>query len=102
MKNIKLATSLIAAAMIASASFTAVAAEPKAPQSMTSTAGSNPEEQQAYNDGVMAAKLDKAAKRKIDATASHLYVKPPVKKDAHEAYRAAFKKGYEATVSGGM
>lgn len=52
----------------------------------------------AYLDGVEAAKLDKAAKRPIDAKSSHLYKNPPVKKDAREAYRSEFEKGYQAQV----
>ena len=55
--------------------------------------------QQAYRDGIEAAKLDKAARRTIDAKTSHLYKKPPVKKDQQEAYRSDFEKGYQAQVS---
>ncbi|HEY2040166.1 MAG TPA: hypothetical protein VGG95_10900 [Edaphobacter sp.] len=52
--------------------------------------------QQGYRDGIEAAKLDKAAKRKIDAKSSHLYKKPPVKGAARDAYRDNFEKGYQA------
>lgn len=52
--------------------------------------------QQGFRDGIEAAKLDKAAKRKIDAKSSHLYKNPPVKGTAKEAYRDSFEKGYQA------
>lgn len=54
--------------------------------------------QQGYRDGIEAAKLDKAAKRKIDAKSSHLYKNPPVKGAAKEAYRDSFEKGYQAQI----
>ena len=54
------------------------------------------EQAQAYKDGIEAAKLDKAAKRKIDAKSSHLYKNPPVKGNEKDAYRNSFEKGYQA------
>ena len=54
--------------------------------------------QQGYKDGLEAAKLDKAAKRKIDAKSSHLYKNPPVKGAEKDDYRMSFEKGYEAQV----
>lgn len=61
---------------------------------------------QGFRDGIEAAKLDSAAKRTIDAKVSHLYKKPPVKKDQQDAYRSDFEKGYNAQVekskTGGM
>jgi hypothetical protein len=54
--------------------------------------------QQGYRDGIEAAQLDRAAKRKIDAKASHLYVHPPVKGAARDDYRSGFTAGYEAAV----
>lgn len=54
------------------------------------------EQAQGYKDGIEAAKLDKAAKRKIDAKSSHLYKNPPVKGAQKEAYRNSFEKGYQA------
>jgi hypothetical protein len=54
--------------------------------------------QQGYRDGIQALQLDTAAKRKIDAKASHLYVHPPVKGAARDAYRASFVAGYEAAM----
>lgn len=56
------------------------------------------EQAQGYKDGIEAAKLDKAAKRKIDAKSSHLYKNPPVKGAQKDAYRASFEKGYQAQV----
>jgi hypothetical protein len=55
--------------------------------------------QQAFRDGIEAAKLDKAAKRTIDAKVSHLYKNPPVKGAAKDGYRADFEKGYQAQVA---
>jgi hypothetical protein len=54
------------------------------------------EQAQGYKDGIEAAKLDKAAKRKIDAKSSHLYKNPPVKGAQKDAYRNSFEKGYQA------
>jgi hypothetical protein len=54
--------------------------------------------QQGYRDGIEAAKLDTAAKRKIDAKASHLYVHPPVKGEARDAYRSSFTEGYQTAL----
>ena len=52
--------------------------------------------QQGYRDGIEALQLDRAAKRKIDAKVSHLYVHPPVKGSAKDEYRSSFTAGYEA------
>jgi outer membrane murein-binding lipoprotein Lpp len=54
--------------------------------------------QQGYRDGVQAAQLDRAARRTIDAKASHLYVHPPVKGAARDEYRSSFEAGYQAAV----
>jgi hypothetical protein len=54
------------------------------------------EQAQGYKDGIEAAKLDKAAKRKVDAKSSHLYKNPPVKGQQKDAYRNSFEKGYQA------
>ena len=54
--------------------------------------------QQGYRDGIEAEQLDRAAKRKIDAKASHLYVHPPVKGAARDEYRTSFEAGYDAAV----
>ena len=57
--------------------------------------------QQGYRDGIEAAKLDRAAKRPIDAKVSHLYVHPPVKGTAKDQYRSSFEAGYNAAVQHG-
>ncbi|NYF78468.1 hypothetical protein [Granulicella arctica] len=54
--------------------------------------------QQGYRDGIQAAQLDHAAKRPIDPKVSHLYVHPPVKGAARDAYRSSFEAGYQAAV----
>jgi hypothetical protein len=54
--------------------------------------------QQGFRDGIEAAKLDRAAKRPIDAKVSHLYLHPPVKGAAKEQYRTSFEAGYNAAV----
>lgn len=93
-------TPLIAVAMFASTSMVSLAqtAQDQNNPSMSSATNGGPEQDQAYRDGVQAATLDKVAKRKIDAKSSHLYVHPPVKKEARDAYRNSFQKGYEKAV----
>lgn len=54
--------------------------------------------QQGFRDGIEAAKLDKAANRKIDAKSSHLYKNPPVKGASRDAYRSSFEAGYQAAL----
>jgi hypothetical protein len=54
--------------------------------------------QQGFRDGIEAAQLDRAAKRKIEAKSSHLYVHPPVKGNAKDEYRSSFVAGYEAAL----
>ena len=54
--------------------------------------------QQGYRDGILAAKLDVAAKRKVDAQSSHLYKNPPVKGAAKDEYRTSFVAGYQAAL----
>jgi len=63
--------------------------------------------QQGYRDGIEAAQLDRAAKRKIDAKSSFLYLHPKVKGAAKDEYRNSFVAGYEAqlkhsTAGGGL
>jgi hypothetical protein len=104
MKNLtRIATPLIAVAIMSSVPFMALAQN-----SLTGNVTSNsstpgtPQAQQGYHDGVEAAKLDTLAKRKIDAKASHLYQHPPVKgKDATDVYRSAFESGYQAALQHG-
>ncbi len=91
--------SLVAATLLASSPVMTLAQQN---QSSDNTAQYNgpfvgtPEQEQAYKDGMEAAKLDTLAKRKIDATESHLYKNPPssVKKDKRDSYRSAFTAGY--------
>jgi hypothetical protein len=109
MKFTRLATPLIAAALMTSPVFTlaqnAQNTKPAVQDWNTAPAGTE-QSQQAFRDGIEAAKLDKAAKRSIDAKTSHLYKKPPVKKDQQDAYRSDFEKGYNAQLehdkTGGM
>jgi hypothetical protein len=101
-KTIRIATPLIAVALMSGASFFAHAQNNQAPAAQSQNWNAPPpgteQAQSAYRDGVEAAQLDKAAKRPIDAKLSHLYVHPPVKASARDAYRASFTAGYEAAV----
>jgi hypothetical protein len=54
--------------------------------------------QQGYRDGIQALQLDTAAKRKINAQSSYLYLHPPVKGAAKDEYRASFTAGYQAAM----
>ena len=102
MKITRLATPLIAAVLMTSPVIMLAQnnqnAKPAAQDWNTAPAGTE-QSQQAFRDGIEAAKLDKAAKRTIDAKTSHLYKKPPVKKDQQDAYRSDFEKGYQVQVS---
>jgi hypothetical protein len=101
-KTIRIATPLIAVALMSGASFFAHAQNNQAPTAQSQSWNAPPpgteQAQSAYRDGIEAAQLDKAAKRPIDAKQSHLYVHPPVKASARDAYRASFVAGYEAAV----
>ncbi|WP_158794520.1 hypothetical protein [Granulicella sp. L60] len=101
-KLIRIATPLIAVALMSGAPLFAHAQNNQATTSQvqdwnTPPAGTE-QAQQGYRDGLQAAQLDKAAKRKIDAKSSHLYVHPPVKGTARDEYRSSFVSGYEAAV----
>jgi hypothetical protein len=101
-KLIRIATPLMAVALMSGAPFFAHAqqmteTQTKAQEWNTPPAGT-PEAQQGYRDGIQAAQLDKAAKRKIDAKSSHLYQHPPVKGAARDEYRTSFTAGYDAQV----
>jgi hypothetical protein len=102
MKLTRLAMPLIAAALMTSPVITLAQnsqnATPAAQDWNTPPAGTE-QSQQAFRDGIEAAKLDKAAKRTIDAKVSHLYKNPPVKGAAKDGYRADFEKGYQAQVA---
>ena len=110
-KLIRIATPLIAVAMMSSVPFMTLAQnEPKnntmnakdAAQDWNTPPAGTEQAQQGYRDGIEAAKLDTVAKRKIDAKSSHLYVHPPVKgSDAVNSYRSAFEAGYKAALAHG-
>jgi hypothetical protein len=100
-KLIRIATPLMAVALMSGATLFAHT------QNQTSSAQTQEwntppqgteQAQQGYRDGVEAAQLDRAAKRKIDAKASHLYLHPPVKGAARDEYRSGFTAGYEAAI----
>jgi len=103
---IRIATPLMAVAIMSSVPFMTLAqSSPAGNQTQNNTTATQDwntppagteQAQQGYRDGIEAAKLDKLANRKIDAKASHLYVHPPVKGDARDAYRSAFESGYAA------
>lgn len=99
-KTIRFATPLIAVALMSGASFFALAQNNQAPTGQTQSWNTPPpgteQEQSAYRDGVEAAQLDKAARRKIDAKSSYLYLHPKVKASARDEYRSRFAAGYEA------
>jgi hypothetical protein len=100
--TIRIATPLIAVALMSGAPFFAHAQANQAPTTESRSWNTPPpgteQAQSAYRDGVEAAQLDVAAKRKIDAKASHLYVHPPVKGAARDEYRSNFTAGYEAAL----
>jgi hypothetical protein len=105
----RLATPLIAVAIMSSVPFVALAQNSQAGNETKNNAvqewnappAGTEQSQQGYRDGIEAAKLDMLAKRKIDAKASHLYQHPPVKGDARDAYRSAFEAGYQAALKHG-
>jgi hypothetical protein len=105
-KLTRIATPLIAVAIMSSVPFMTLAQSSQAGnQTMNTTQDWNTpppgteQAQQGYRDGIEAAKLDTLAKRTINAKASHLYVHPPVKgADAQNAYRSAFEAGYSAAL----
>ena len=103
----RLATPLMALAIMSSLSFFALAQNSQAGNQTqhTATQGWNTppvgteQAQTGFRDGIEAAQLDKVAKRKIDAKSSHLYLHPPVTgSDAVNTYRSDFQTGYDAAV----
>lgn len=103
MKFFRIATPLMAVALMSASPVLANAQNAQTQSSATAEDWNTPpagteQAQQGYKDGIEAAKLDKAAKRKIDAKSSHLYKNPPVKGAAKDDYRASFEKGYQAQV----
>lgn len=103
MKIFRIATPLIAVALMSGASSVALAQNAQSTPAQTQDWNTPPagteQVQQGFRDGIEAAKLDKAAKRKIDAKSSHLYKNPPVKGAARDAYRDNFEKGYQAQLA---
>ena len=99
---VRIATPLMAVVMMTGASFFAQAQNNQAPTAQSKSWNTPPagteQEQSAYRDGLEAAQLDKAAHRKIEAKSSHLYLHPPVKGAARDAYRTSFTAGYDAAV----
>lgn len=102
MKLNRIATPLMAVVLMSGAPFFAHAQNsekqntPAQVQDWNTPPTGTEQGQQGFRDGIEAAKLDKAAKRKIDAKASHLYKNPPVKGAAKDDYRNSFEKGYQA------
>jgi hypothetical protein len=98
----RIATSLMAVTLMTGAPLFALAQTQNSPAQTTEDWNTPPagteQAQQGYRDGIEAAKLDRAAKRKIDAKSSHLYQHPPVKGAARDEYRSAFEAGYQAAV----
>jgi hypothetical protein len=105
----KLAMPLVAAALLGSAPFFALAQNAAqnnntvvtaAGQDWSSPPAGTEQAQQGYRDGIQAAKLDTLTHRTVDAKVSHLYVHPPVKgNDAVNQYRQSFVAGYNAAVA---
>jgi hypothetical protein len=113
MKLTRIATPLIAVALMTSAPLIAMAQNSQAGNQTqnnttqtedwnTPPAGTE-QAQHGFLDGIEAAQLDKLAKRTIDAKTSHLYVHPPVKgTEAVNQYRQSFQTGYDAAVKHGV
>jgi hypothetical protein len=99
-KLIRIATPLIAVALMSGAPLFAHAQNQTAPttESWNTPPAGTEQEQSAYRDGVQSALADKLASRKVDAKTSNLYVHPPVKKKSQDAYRQSFVAGYEAAM----
>ena len=109
-KLTRFATPLMAVAIMSSVPFLALAQNSQSGNQTQNTVAvqdwntpppGTEQAQQGYRDGIEAAKLDKLTNRPISFKSSHLYVNPPVKKDARDAYRSAFQSGYEAAVAHG-
>jgi hypothetical protein len=108
-KITRIATPLMAVAIMSSVPFMALAQNSQsgnqtqntaATQDWNSPPAGTEQAQQAYKDGMEAAKLDKLSNRPIDFKQSHLYSHPPVKgNEAKDAYRSAFQSGYQAAVA---
>lgn len=113
MKLTRIATPLIAVALMTSAPLIAMAQNSQAGNQTQNNATQTEDwntpptgteqAQQGFRDGIEAAQLDKLARRNIDAKTSHLYVHPPVKgTEAVNQYRQSFQTGYDAAVKHGV
>jgi hypothetical protein len=105
---IRIATPLMAVAIMSSVPSMALAQNSQAGNQTQNSAqdwntppAGTEQSQQGYRDGIQAAQLDKLANRPMSFKTSHLYVNPPVKKDARDAYRSAFEAGYQAAIQHG-
>ncbi|HEY0263437.1 MAG TPA: hypothetical protein VGC07_02835 [Granulicella sp.] len=103
---IRIATPVLAIALMSGVSSFAQSVQPQnnnaaAAQDWNTPPTGTEQSQQGFRDGVQAAQLDRAAKRNMDAKASHLYVHPPVKGGARDEYRASFEAGYKAALEHG-
>ncbi len=101
-KLTRFATPLIAVAMMAApmvmTAQSSTMSNQNNNQNMSAPAGS--EQEQAYKDGMEAAKLDTVAGRQVNPQTSYLYNHPPVKKASDkEAYRTTFTQGYKAALA---
>lgn len=105
-KLTRIATPLVAVALMSSVPFMTLAqtSQPttNATQDWNTPPAGTEQAQQGFRDGIEAAKLDKVANRKVDAKSSHLYLHPPVKGAAVSEYRSAFQTGYDAAVKHGV
>ncbi len=98
-KLIRIATPLIAVALMSGAPLFAHAQnQPTENQSWNTPPAGTEQEQSAYRDGVQSALAEKLANRKVDAKSSNLYVHPPVRKELRDKYRDSFVAGYEAAM----
>jgi hypothetical protein len=101
-KLTRFATPLIAVALMGAPILAHAQDSQKGNQTQTAQDWNTPpagtEQSQGWKDGIEAAQLDKAAKRAVDPHTSHLYVHPPVKGAAKDAYRNGFESGYQAAV----
>ena len=105
-KLTRIAAPLIAVAMMTSVPMMSLAQSNTQTQNSTqdwNTPPAGTEQAQAgYRDGIEAAKLDTAAKRKLDAKSSYLYQHPKVKKGPErDAYLSNFEAGYNAALQHG-
>src|ERR1022692_452390 len=86
-KLTRIATPLIAVAIMSSVPFMTLAQNSRAGNETSNNAtqdwntppAGTEQAQQGFRDGIEAAKLDKLAHRPIDPKVSHLYIHPPVK-----------------------